>query len=56
MICTKPHEQWCLGRNPSERGSVYQVFEDECFGSLEEAEHALFLKRLKIFGITDDDK
>ncbi|AZU62245.1 hypothetical protein [Neobacillus mesonae] len=53
IICTKPHQEWCLGQHPGKRGVPYIVFEKESFGTREEAEHALFLKRLRKHGLID---
>ncbi|MEH7123386.1 hypothetical protein V7122_04685 [Bacillus sp. JJ1532] len=53
IVCTKPHQEWCLGEHPGKRGVPYKVFEDQCFDTREKAEHALFLKRLKKHGLVD---
>ena len=55
IICTKKHEQWCLGEHPGERGKPYILFEDECFDSREAAEHGLFIKRLKKYDLWKDE-
>lgn len=54
IICTVPHEEWCLGEHPGERNKAYILFSDEKFDSREAAEHGLFLKRLKIHGLIDE--
>ncbi|GCL70369.1 hypothetical protein PN4B1_02690 [Paenibacillus naphthalenovorans] len=51
IVCTKPHEEWCIGEHPAVRGERPQLFEDEKFDSREAAEHGLFLKRLRHFGV-----
>ncbi|MCP1358015.1 hypothetical protein [Aneurinibacillus migulanus] len=51
IICTKPEEEWHLGEYPDERGKRPTIFLDESFGSVEAAEHGLFLKRLKKYGV-----
>ncbi|MFB4165759.1 hypothetical protein ACE1TI_18645 [Alteribacillus sp. JSM 102045] len=56
VICTEPHKKWCLGEHPGKRGVPYKVFDDECFDSREEAEHGLFIKRLKKYGLWDEEK
>lgn len=56
VVCLEPHKKWCLGEHPGERGVPYILFEDESFDSREEAEHGLFLKRLKKYGLWDEEK
>lgn len=56
VICTEPHKKWCLGEHPGERGKPYILFENECFDSREKAEHGLFIKRLKKYGLWDEEK
>jgi branched-chain amino acid transport system permease protein len=56
IICTEPHKKWCLGQHPGKRGVPYKIFMDECYDSREAAEHALFIKRLKKFGLWDEKK
>ncbi|GAB7387634.1 hypothetical protein BSNK01_14710 [Bacillaceae bacterium] len=56
IICTEPHKKWCLGQHPGARGVPYKIFMDECYDSREAAEHALFIKRLKKYGLWDEEK
>lgn len=51
IICTKPEQEWHLGEYPDERGKPPKIFWDESFDSIEAAEHALFLKRLRKYGV-----
>lgn len=53
IVCTKPHQEWCLGEHPGKRGVPYKVFEDQSFDTREKAEHALFLKRLQKHGLLE---
>ena len=55
IICTEPHKKWCLGEHPGERGKPYIVYENECFSTREEAEHGLFIKRLKKYNLWKDE-
>ncbi|RST77304.1 inner-membrane translocator [Siminovitchia acidinfaciens] len=55
IINLEPHKKWCLGRHPGGRGVQYEVFDDETFDSREAAEHALFLRRLRKFGLVDEN-
>lgn len=47
IINIEPHRKWCIGQHPGERGKGYTIFTDEFFDSREDAEHGLFVKRLK---------
>ena len=51
VVCTTPEKQWHLGEYPAERGKRPTIFWNECFDSIEAAEHALFLKRLRKYGV-----
>lgn len=55
IICTKPHKEWVLGENTGIRGEKPIIFENEKFDSREAAEHGLFLKRLKKYGLLKTD-
>lgn len=50
IICTKPHQEWCIGELSGVRGQPPKVT-NECFSSRNEAEHGVFLKRLKNLGL-----
>ncbi len=45
-VCTKPHEEWCIGILPGERGEPITVL-NEVFASEDECEHAVFVKRVE---------
>jgi len=51
IVCTKPHEKWCIGMLSGIRGIGPKILTDERFGSRLEAEHGVFLKRLKDWGL-----
>ena len=51
IVCTKPHEEWCLGKVSGIRGVPPEVLKDQCFSSRLEAEHGVFLARLKDCGL-----
>lgn len=51
VICTTPNKEWHLGVYPGERGKGPTIFWEESFDSIEAAEHGLFLKRLKKYGV-----
>ena len=50
IVCTKPHQEWCIGELTGVRGQPPKIF-SECFSSREEAEHGVFLRRLKDLGL-----
>lgn len=45
LVCTKPFEEWTLARLGSKRGEPTELIEGCTFGSLEEAERAVFRLR-----------
>lgn len=51
IVCTQPHQKWCIGELSGVRGVPPQIYEKECFTSIKEAEHYIFLRRLKEFGL-----
>ncbi|MGG1661298.1 hypothetical protein [Brevibacillus sp. NRS-1366] len=51
VVCTKPEKEWHLGEYPDDRGKRPTIFWDESFDSIEAAEHGLFLKRLRKYGV-----
>lgn len=51
IVCTKEHKEWCIGQLSGIRGIGPKIFTDECFASRLEAEHGVFLKRLKDWGV-----
>jgi branched-chain amino acid transport system permease protein len=53
IVCTKPDEEWCLGELSGVRGQPPKIYRQECFSSREEAEHAVFLRRLRNLGLWD---
>ena len=46
-ICTKPHEEYCIGITSGVRGKPVEILRDETFASEEDCEHAIFLRRVK---------
>jgi len=50
IACTKPHQEWCIAELTGVRGQPPKL-SSECFSSREEAEHGVFLKRLKNLGL-----
>jgi hypothetical protein len=53
IICTKPHQEWCIGELSEVRGVPPKLLTEESFTSRQEAEHAVFLRRLKDFGFVE---
>ncbi len=51
IVCIQPYCKWCLGRIYNIRGIPPKICEDECFTSVEEAEHYIFIRRLKESGL-----
>ena len=51
IVCTQPHKEWCLGKVSGIRGVLPEVLKDQCFSSRLEAEHGVFLARLKDCGL-----
>jgi hypothetical protein len=45
LVCTKPFEEWTLARLTGKRGDPPQLLPEHRFGSLEEAERAVFRMR-----------
>ncbi|MEC4815479.1 MAG: hypothetical protein SAK29_19700 [Scytonema sp. PMC 1069.18] len=50
IVCIQPYQKWCIGKLSGVRGVPPQIYEEECFGSEAEAEHAIFIKRIKELG------
>jgi branched-chain amino acid transport system permease protein len=46
IVCTKPHEEWRIGRLSGVRGDAPEILRDGPYASQDEAEHAVFLKRV----------
>ncbi|MCZ7662597.1 MAG: inner-membrane translocator [Thermoleophilia bacterium] len=51
IVCTKPHKEWCIGVLSGVRGIPPTILRDQVFSSREEAEHGIFLKRIKDLGL-----
>jgi hypothetical protein len=47
LVCTRPHQEWVLGRHPGERGKPVELLREHSFASKEEAEWAVFRLRWK---------
>jgi hypothetical protein len=47
IVCTKLHEEWCIGTHSGVRGVPPTVNREECYSSRLAAEHGLFLRRLR---------
>lgn len=47
LVCRKPYREWVLARLTGRRGELPEIFEDEVFTDLAEAEWALFKRRWK---------
>ncbi len=47
LVCTKPYEEWTLGRVSGVRGKPVKMLLDQVFSSLEDAERAVFRLRWK---------
>lgn len=54
IVCTKPFEEWCLGRLSGVRGIPPSIDRSQPFSSRDAAEHAVFLRRLKELGLIED--
>lgn len=50
LVCTKPHEEWRIAELPGGPGVQPRLLEDT-FRDRYEAEHGLFLKRLRSYGL-----
>ncbi|MBO3460021.1 hypothetical protein G7B40_011370 [Aetokthonos hydrillicola Thurmond2011] len=50
IVCVQPYKKWCIGKLSGVRGVPPQIYEEECFGSEAEAEHGIFIKRIKELG------
>ncbi len=46
-VCTKPWEEWRIGVLSGVRGVPPRILEDERFSSEEEAQHGIFLRRVR---------
>lgn len=53
IICTKPHQEWCIGELSDVRGVPPKLLTDESFTSRQEAEHDVFIRRLKDIGFVE---
>jgi len=51
IVCTKPHGEWCIAALSGVRGQPPKIDEQTKFTSRDEAEHGVFLKRLKDLGL-----
>lgn len=51
IVCTQPEREWCIGEYSRVRGEPLRICRDEPFGSEAEAEHAIFLRRLRNLGL-----
>ena len=51
VVCTRPHEEWCLAELSAVRGTPPRIDTRAKFRSRGEAEHAVFLKRLEALGL-----
>ena len=51
IVCTKPHKEWCIGEISDMRGLPVKIHRDKCFSSRLEAEHGVFLERLKVLDL-----
>ena len=48
LICTKPHEQWILGKLSGIRGEPIKLYRNKVFHSIHEAEWYVFKRRWHI--------
>ena len=46
IVSETPYERYCIGENPRVPGAPIAIT-DECYASEEEAQHAIFVKRLR---------
>jgi hypothetical protein len=47
IMCTRPHQEWCIGTHSGVRGVPPTVNREECYPTRLAAEHGLFLRRLR---------
>ena len=47
LVCTKPFAEWTLAQLSGSRGKRIKLLSDQVFGSLEDAERAVFRLRWK---------
>jgi branched-chain amino acid transport system permease protein len=47
VVCTEPYREYRIGVLPGRRGAPIRVLDAPRFGSEEEAEHGVFLQRVK---------
>lgn len=47
LLCVKPFREWVMVRLPGRRDRPVEIFHDQIFHSLEEAEWAIFTQRWK---------
>lgn len=45
-VCTKPHQEYCIGITSGIRGEPVEILKDEAYPSEEACEHAIFVKRV----------
>lgn len=53
LVCTKPHEEWRIAQLGTQPDAPPELL-DETFGDRFEAEHGLFVKRLRDNGLMPD--
>lgn len=51
IVCTQPNHRWCIAELSGLRGIIPRIHEEECFASIAEAEHRIFIQRLKDLGL-----
>lgn len=51
VVCTVPHREWKIGFLSGVRGGSVRIDESRAFGSIGEAYHAIFLRRLRAHGL-----
>lgn len=52
LVCTKPHEEWRIAEISGEPGQSPKLL-DDAFSDRMEAEHGVFIKRLRDNGLLD---
>lgn len=55
IVCTVPEKEWVIGEHRRRRGEQVQL-ESERYVSVQDAEHAVFLKRLSDLGISIENR
>lgn len=51
IVCTRPHQQWCIAKLSGRRGVPPSLCEDACFVSEAAAEHGVFVRQLQDLGL-----